>query len=607
VNRVQVPSSARETVRDLLGQALAALARDGIIPAVPGNVPIEHAKRPEHGDFASNVALAIAKGAGKTPRAVAEAIVARLPTGADSPLAEVGIAGPGFINLRLAPAFWQRLLPAILAAGDDWGRGAARAAPKIVLEYLSANPTGPITVAHGRHCAVGDALTRLLRFAGYPVTPEYYINDAGNQVEMLTLSVWTRYMESARATDPSLPEVAFPENGYKGEYIRVFGRELFERDGTRWVGAAPPADREPIKQFAIERALAMIRATLTTFDVSFEVWQSERALHDAGDVAETLRALDAKGYIDRHDDAVWLKTTALWGDDKDRVVVKSDGLPTYLLADIAYHRKKLARGFDELCDIWGSDHHGHIARMQAALKAFGFDPAVLKVMLIQNVSLLRDGVEVKMGKRAGEFVTLDDVVEEVGRDATRYFYLMRRHDTPLEFDLEVAKRQSMDNPVYYVQYGHARCAAIKRRAVELEASRPPLDAALAAELALPEEIGILRRLADFPDFVADAAAAREPHRLTTYLTELAGEFQSYYTRLQKIHGDTILPQERHRTGDWRGQWNWRKTAARLYWVDAIAQVTRNALALLGVSAPDSMARAPDSATEDPSATKEDDS
>ena len=352
----------------------------------------------------------------------------------------------------------------------------------------------------------------------------------------------------------------------------------------------------------------MIRATLARFDVTFDVWQSERALHDAGDVDETLRALDAKGYIDRHDDAVWLKTTALWGDDKDRVVVKSDGLPTYLLADIAYHRKKLARGFDELCDIWGSDHHGHIARMQAALKAFGFDPAVLRVILIQNVSLLRDGVEVKMGKRAGEFVTLDDVIDEVGRDATRYFYLMRRHDTPLEFDLEVAKRQSMDNPVYYVQYGARALRGDQAPGGGAGGRRGRRSTpALAAELALPEEIAILRRLADFPDFVADAAAAREPHRLTTYLTELAGEFQSYYTRLQKVHGDTILPQERHRTGDWRATWNWRKTAARLYWVDAIAQVTRNALALLGVSAPETMARATDSATEDPAVTKEDDS
>jgi len=599
---VQSVSSPRETVRELLVQALGGLAGEGFIPAAPASVPVERTKRVEHGDFASNVALAIAKGAGKSPRAVAEALVARLPVGGESPLAEATIAGPGFINLRLAPVFWQRALPAILAAGADWGRGAPRPAPKIVLEYLSANPTGPITVAHGRGAAVGDTLMRLLRFAGYTVTPEYYINDAGNQVEMLALSVWTRYMEAARAADPSVPEVTFPENGYKGGYIRDFGRELYQRDGKRWIGAAPPADIEPIRSYAIDRALAMIRGTLARFDVVFDVWQSERALHQAGDVDETLRALDTKGYIDRRDDAVWLKTTALWGDDKDRVVVKSDGQPTYLLADIAYHRKKLARGFDELIDIWGSDHHGHIARMQAALKAFGFDPGVLKVILIQMVSLLRFGTPVPMGKREGEFVTLDDLMNEVGKDASRFSYLMRRHDTALDFDIEVAKQQSMDNPVYYVQYGHARCAAIARRAVELEAPRPPLDAALAAELALPEEIAILRRLADFPDFVADAAAAREPHRLTTWLTELAGEFASYYTRLQKVHGDTILPQERHRTGDWRGQWNWRKTAARLYWVDAVAQVTRNALALLGVSAPERMAR-----TEDPRATKEDDS
>jgi arginyl-tRNA synthetase len=304
----------------------------------------------------------------------------------------------------------------------------------------------------------------------------------------------------------------------------------------------------------------LIRATLQRFDVTFDVWQSERALHEAGDVNETLRALDAAGYIDRHDDAVWLKTTALWGDDKDRVVVKSDGLPTYLLADIAYHRKKLARGFQELCDIWGADHHGHIARMRAALKAFGFSPDVLRVILIQTVSLLRNGQEVKMGKRAGEFVTLDDVVDEVGRDATRYFYLMRRHDTPLEFDLALAKKQSMDNPVYYVQYAHARCCAI------------------------------LRRLGDFPDFVADAAAAREPHRVTAYLHELASDFQSYYTRLQKVHADPILPQERQRTGEWHATWDWQKTAARLSWIEAIARVMRNGLALLGVSAPETMAR-----------------
>jgi arginyl-tRNA synthetase len=596
------PFSARETVRELLAQAINGLAAEGFfVGAVQAaSISVERTKRQEHGDFASNVALTLAKPAGKQPRAVAEAIIGRLPRGGASPLAEATVAGPGFINLRLAPSFWQAALGKILAAGADWGRGAPRAAPKVLLEYLSANPTGPITVAHGRVAAVGDSLMRTMRFAGYTVTPEFYINDAGNQVQTLALSTWVRYMETARAADPAVPEVAFPENGYKGAYIRDFGRALYARDGVRWVAPVPPvgADFEAIQSFGIEASLGIIRATMERFGVTFDVWQSERELHKSGEVMATLEALEAAGYIDRHDGAVWLKTTALWGDDKDRVVMKSDGLPTYLLA--AYHRKKLARGYDELDDIWGADHHGYIPRMQAALKAFGFDPAVLRVVLIQIVSLIRNGQPVAMGKREGEFVTLDEVIEEVGKDATRFFYLMRRHDTSLEFDLDLAKKQSMDNPVYYVQYGHARCASIVRRAAELEAPRPAFSPELAAELTLPEELGILRRLGEFPDFVADTADAREPHRLTTYLMELAGEFQSYYTQLQKVHGDTILPQERHRTGDWRATWNWRKTAARLYWVEAIAQVLRAGLGLLGVSAPEAMARSENPTKEDES-------
>jgi arginyl-tRNA synthetase len=438
---------------------------------------------------------------------------------------------------------------------------------------------------------VGDSLTRLLRFAGYDVVREFYLNDAGNQVGMLALSVWTRYMEALRAADASVPEVAFPENGYRGDYIRGIGQKLLERDGKRWVGAEPPTDIEPVRQFAIESCLAMIRSTLVRFDVEFDVWQSERALHEAGDVAATLEQLDKAGFIERKDNAVWLRTTALWGDDKDRVVVKSDGLPTYLLADIAYHKKKLARGFDQLCDIWGADHHGHIPRMQAALKALGADPDQLSVILIQMVSLLRDGKPVAMGKREGEFVTLDAVVDEVGRDATRFFYLMRRHDTPLEFDLELAKRQSMDNPVYYAQYAHARCASLLRRAQELEAPIHAVTPALLRALALPEEIAVLRRLSDFPDFLSDAASAREPHRLVQYIQELASDFQSYYTRLQKVHGDSILPQQRQRVGDFRKTWDWQRTAARLAWVDAIRQVLETALSLLGVSAPQEMKRA----------------
>jgi arginyl-tRNA synthetase len=398
-------------------------------------------------------------------------------------------------------------------------------------------------------------------------------------------------METAGTKIANVPVIAFPENGYKGAYIRSIGQALFAKEGNRFIAPEVPHNIEEIRQFAIDQCLEMIRGTLTKFGVEFDVWQSERALHTAGEVTGTLEELDKAGFIDRHDDAVWLRTTMLWGDEKDRVVVKSDGLPTYLLADIAYHRKKIARGFDQLVDIWGSDHHGHIPRMQAALKALGQDPAQLNVILIQMVSLLRDGVPVAMGKREGEFVTLEAVIDEVGLDATRFFYLMRRHDTPLEFDLELAKRQSMDNPVYYAQYAHARCSSLLRRAKELEVPDFPRDASLVAHLNLPEEIAILRRLAEFPDFLDDAAKAQEPHRLVQYVLELVGDFQSYYTRLQKVHGDTILPQQSQRIEKWREHWNWEKTAARLMWVEAIRQVIAITLFLLGVSAPNEMKRA----------------
>lgn len=582
----------RDRAHELLSRAVAAAARDGLLERAPSSVGVERSKRPELGDFASNVALAAPRAAGTTPRALADAIARHLRGEGAELLADVGVAGPGFINLKFSDRFWQARLADILAAGPDWGRGAA-GGPRVVLEYVSANPTGPLHFAHGRHAAFGDALARVMRFAGYDVTREFYVNDAGNQVGTLAVSIWARYMEAARERDPAVPAVPFPDNGYKGEYVRAFGRELLARDGTRWVAPAPSADLGPIQQFGIARCLEMIRATLRRFGVEFDAWQSEAALHESGDVAETLAALERAGFIDRRDDAVWLRTTALWGDDKDRVVVKSGGAPTYLLADVAYHRKKLARGFGALINVWGADHHGHIARMKAALKAFGHDPETLEVVLIQMVSLLRDGKPVAMGKREGEFVTLDDVISEVGADATRFFYLLRRHDSALEFDLELAKRQSMDNPVYYVQYAHARCAALRRRGQELQvpARRPSPE--LAARLTLPEEIAMLRRLADFPDFVAAAAAAREPHRLVSYAQELAAEFSSYYTRLQKVHGDAILPQERQRVGDWRERWDWERTAARLLWVQAIQTVLATALSLVGVAAPERMQRSRD--------------
>jgi len=348
-------SSVRSTVRALLQTAVDQVKREGLLAALPEIIPVERTKRAEHGDYATNIALALAKPAGKQPRALAQIIVDRLRAAGGADLSEVSVAGPGFINLRLSDSFWQRRLLDILSAEGRWGQGVPKQSPRVLVEYLSANPTGPLHFAHGRHAAVGDSLTRLLRFAGYDVLREYYLNDSGNQVAMLALSVWARYMEAAKGEDWTgviVPEVAFPENGYRGDYIRKLGVELLEREAGRFVGDDPPADMEPIKQFAIGRCVDMIRNTLVKFDVTFDVWQSERALHDSGEVASTLAALDQAGFIDRRDNAVWLKTTVLWGDDKDRVVQKSDGLPTYLLADIAYHRKKIERGFDELCDIW---------------------------------------------------------------------------------------------------------------------------------------------------------------------------------------------------------------------------------------------------------------
>jgi arginyl-tRNA synthetase len=449
-------------------------------------------------------------------------------------------------------------------------------------------------VGHGRGAAVGDALCRLLRFAGYQVGSEYYVNDAGNQVEMLARSTWVRYMELLAQRDPAHgPAPAMPETGYQGEYVRDIARQLLERDGERWAGAEPPADVAPIKDFAVFVALEWIRATLGRFRVEFDHWFSEKTLHQSGALQKRVDELTAKGLTKDEDGALWFRTTELsTGDDKDRVLRKSDGTWTYATADLAYHANKLERGFTHLVDVWGADHHGYVPRMKAVMKALGADPGQLELVLVQFVTLLQGGEKVAMGKRSGKFETLDDVIDEVGTDAARFFFLTRRHDSHIDFDLELAKQQSLDNPVFYVQYGYARACAILRRAASLGIDEADYSLELAEKLKLPEEINVLRRLADFPTLVAEAAAAREPHRLVFFLTELAQEFQSYYTRLQKVHGDTVLPQRRQRTGDWQATWDFDKTRARLLWVRAIRQVMKTALALLGVEAPERMEKIP---------------
>ncbi|HJZ87919.1 MAG TPA: arginine--tRNA ligase [Polyangia bacterium] len=586
---MSVPISDR--LRGVLERTLTDLRAAGVFEGELPPVQIERPKRAEHGDLSTNVALALAKRAHLSPRQLAETIRGRL-SDPERLVAQAEVAGPGFLNFRLSDRVWQAVLGELLSEGPDYGRGAGEpAAPRVLVEYVSANPTGPLHIGHGRCAAIGDAVARLLRFAGYDVAREFYINDAGNQVYMLAISVWARYQE-ARGRP-----VTFPEAGYQGEYVRELGRELAQRDGGRWESLTESAaELAPIREHATEKMLDWQRRTLSAFRCEFDRWFSERALYATGAVEACLAELREKGWLYDEDGAVWLKSRELVGDERDRVVIKSSGEKTYVAGDIAYHRDKLARGFGRLIDVLGADHRDHPPGVRAGLRAFGLDPELLEALFYEFVRLMRAGEEVKMGKRSGEFVTLDDLIEEVGTDAARFFFLTRRHDSHIVFDLDLAKKQSLDNPVFYVQYGHARCAAILRRARALGVEPPAWDPKLAERLELPEEMAVLRKLAELPTLVRDAAAAREPHRLVGYATELAQEFQSYYTHLQKVHGDTILPQERHRKdAGWRESWDWQKTRARLLWVSGIKQVMQTVLSLLGISAPDEMARAADDA------------
>jgi arginyl-tRNA synthetase len=586
-------ASVQQSLQQVLRATLEECKDAGLFRCELPEIAISRPKRPEHGDFASNIALVLAQRAGRPPRALAEDIVAHL-TDPEGMIARVEVAGPGFLNFRIADSYWLRLMGDVLNAADDFGRATAQVPGRVNVEFVSANPTGPLHVGHGRGAAVGDALCRLMRFAGYQVGSEYYVNDAGNQVEMLARSTWVRYMELICERDPARgPAPAMPETGYQGEYVRDIARKLFERDGERWAGAESPAVLQPIRDFSIFVTLEWIRATLQRFRVEFDHWFSEKSLHQSGALQKRIDELKAKGLAKEEDGALWFRTTEMdTADDKDRVLRKTSGEWTYMAADLAYHANKLERGFTHLIDIWGADHHGYVPRMKAVMKAIGAEPAQLELVLVQFVTLLQGGEKVAMGKRSGKFETLDDVIDEVGVDAARFFFLTRRHDSHIDFDLELAKKQSLDNPVFYVQYGYARASSILRRAAELGIDEAPYSLELAERLKLPEEINVLRRLSDFPTLVAEAAAAREPHRLVFFLTELAQDFQSYYTRLQKVHGDTVLPQRRQREGDWQATWDFDKTRGRLLWVRAIRQVMKNALTLLGVEAPERMERIP---------------
>ena len=553
----------RNRVRQAVEEALARCAADGALEeaAPPDGHQISVPKHEAHGDFSSNIALVLASRMGKKPREVAELIAQRLE--ASQLFSKVEVAGPGFINMFVRSEVWQEAIKRIVAAGSAYGCSNAGGGVKVLVEFVSANPTGPLHVGHGRGAAVGDSLARILRAAGYDVTTEYYVNDAGNQMRTLGLSVFLRYRELLGET------VDFPDHCYQGEYIKEIAASILEEEGERLRGLGEEAAVAFCTDRAVEEILAGIKADLDSFDVGFDNWFSERTLHASGKVEQALEELKAAGHLYEQDGALWFRSTA-FGDEKDRVVRRSNGDLTYFAADIAYHKDKLDRGFELLVDIWGADHHGYVPRVKAAISALGGRPQSLHVLLVQLVNLMEAGEKKAMSTRAGEFVTLKAVLDEVGRDAARFIFLTRKCDSHLDFDLDLARQQSQENPVYYVQYAHARLCSVFRKAREQGVSMKPVDEIDTSLLKEKEEMEILQKLDSFPFVVAESAKALEPHRISFYLTELAAMLHGYYTKFRFISGDAEL------------------TQARLLLAQGARQVVQNGLHLLGVSAPETM-------------------
>ncbi|MHA7967551.1 arginine--tRNA ligase [Paenibacillus sp. CAU 1782] len=549
-----------EGVKGAIADAVVAsgLAAREELPAFVLEVPKDKA----HGDLATNAAMQLTKLAKKNPRQIAEAIIANLD-GGKAFITSAEIAGPGFINFRLDKSYLYPVVSEALQAGADYGRVAVGAGQKVEMEFVSANPTGSLHLGHARGAAVGDALCNVLDFAGYDVTREYYINDAGKQVENLALSLEARYRQALGQ------EAEMPEDGYHGEDIIGFAKDLAAQEGDRLL-SLPAEERSAFfRTFGLEKELGKIKRDLERFRVGFDLWYSETSLYETGQVVQGLEALRASGHVYEEDGATWLATTT-FGDDKNRVLVKNDGSYTYLTPDIAYHRDKYSRGYDRMINIWGADHHGYIPRMKAAMEALGNDPGKLTVLIAQMVSLFQNGEKVKMSKRTGKAVTMEDLMDEVGVDAMRYFFSMRSMDSHLDFDMDLAISTSNENPVFYVQYAHARICSIFRQAEEQGITLPEIDSVNLSKLNSEAEYDLLRKIGELPQEVADAASGYAPHRLIRYVYELAAELHSYYRAERVITEDG------------------EQTAARLALLAAVRVAIANVLRLVGVSAPDRM-------------------
>lgn len=585
----------KKQIEQLVTAALNQLTMDGVIPPDTGTqAKIERTRDSQHGDFATNIAMVLAKPARTNPRELAQKIVDALP--ASELLERCDIAGPGFINFILTTTAYHSLIPAIIKLGQGYGRSDLGEGKRIQVEFVSANPTGPLHVGHGRGAAYGSVVADLLQAVGYDVHREYYVNDAGRQMDILATSVWLRYLELC---DESL---TFPANGYRGDYVWDIAATLHRDHGTAYkhdaetvfagVAADEPAggDKEAHIDDLIERAKQLlgdnryrfvfelglntilddIRDDLGLFGVNYEEWYSERSLTQSGAVTRTIKRLRNSGHLYDKDGAVWFRSTD-YGDEKDRVVIRDNGQTTYFASDIAYHMDKLERGFERVIDVWGADHHGYVPRVKAALQALGDDSSKLDVLLVQFAILYRNGEKVPMSTRSGQFVTLRELRKEVGADAARFFYVMRKCEQHMDFDLDLAKSQSNDNPVYYVQYAHARICSVFQQASEqsiaFESDPSVVDYGLLNE---PHEQALITSLAKYPEIVEAAALHEEPHQLTHYLRELANDFHTYYNAHKFLISDTALRD------------------ARLQLILATRQVVRNGLNLLGVSAPEKM-------------------
>ena len=545
--------------KDLTRILKEALKRLGV--ETVSSIEIEVPRQESMGDLATTVAMSLTKSLNKPPRKIAEDIVNAIEDKAF--FEKIEIAGPGFVNFTFSKEYLYSGLKDLLKLQRDFLRCNIGQGKRVQIEFVSAYPTGPLHLGHGKGAATGAALSNLLHAAGYEVVREYYINDAGKQVKLLGLSVFARYQQLHDVEYP------FPEDGYKGAYIEDIAREIMKEKRKKYIQAGFEDVSDFFIDYSYKKILSGIKDDLKAFGVDFDIWQSERELFDSGKVENAINDLRGKGHIYEKDGAVWFRATA-FGDEKDRVIIKQDGEYTYFTSDIAYHKKKIDQEYDEIIDIWGADHHGYIPRVQAVIEALGYPKEKLKVILVQMVNLLRGGKPVQMSKRAGEFITLKDVIDEVGADTTKFIFLTRRPDSHLDFDLEVAKTQSSENPVFYVQYANARINSIYKHAREKGIDTGMFSDADLSLLSAPEELRVVKKLLMYPMIFEGAAKAHEPHRITFYLQELSGMFHPYYNKCRIVVEDDSL------------------TGARLALCEAVRIVLKEGLQVLGISAPEKM-------------------